>query len=48
MVFVGLCDGVASNSRVVDLSGNVVLRPLFKKQYYVDVVSDYGNVSGSG
>jgi len=47
-VFKEWSDGINSSKREMQVNSDIVLRAIFIKQYFLKVISPYGNVSGSG
>jgi hypothetical protein len=47
-LFRGWSDGVNTNSRILDVSTEIVLEATYRLQYYLTVRSDYGEVLGEG
>ncbi len=48
IVFDSWSDGVRSNPRLIVINGNLSISPIFKKQYFLSVNSDFGVGAGQG
>ena len=48
LVFKSWIDGVNSSKRYIYLDKNIVLKPIYIRQYYLNVTSNYGKIYGLG